>query len=262
MTGTVKTIEDTTTVTSYAQAYLPKSDPNRIYRIVGFLEYSMALRYLDQLALTVSEEESSAIDEIIKSEPEFKVYTNLSRRLQLAPSSLAEQPQREQDDFSRHGFKWITALARVEVGGMLASFTSHPAPFAAVAGKGYDALEYMELLVDGARTHYWALANDAQFKSVVRKFTPTAQSLTYLRRLNLANAFIKAAVGIAPQKFNPTQLAEFQTYLKPIDDARKSIRTTIELYLNTVKIAKNSSSKQRDELVERCYDGVCQKYSD
>lgn len=262
MTGTVKTVEDTTEVTSYAQAYLPKSDPNRIYRIVGFLEYSMALKYLDQLAQACSEEEFSAIDEIIKSEPEFKVYTNLSRRLQLAPSSLSEKPAREQDDYARHGFRWVTALARVELGGMLGSFTSHPAPFAAVAGKGYDATEYMELLVDGARTHYWALANDPQFKQVMKRFIPDAKSLTYLRRMNLATAFIKAAVRIAPNQFNQVQLAEFQAYLKPIDDARKSIRTTIEVYLNTIKMAKNTTSGRHDELVERCYDGVCVQYSD
>jgi hypothetical protein len=259
LTGSVTNFEDTTEVTSYAQAYLPKSDPNRIFRIVGFLEYSMALRYLDKLALNVSEEETDAIDEIIKSEPEFKVYTNLSRRLQLAPSSLTEKPQREKDDYSRHGFKWVTALARVELGGMLGSFTSHPAPFAAVAGKGYDAPEYMELLVDGARTHYWALANDPQFKLVMKKFNPDAKSLTYLRRLNLATAFITAAVGIAPQQFTPVQLAEFQSYLKPINDARKSIRTSIEVYVNTIRSAKSTSTSSHS-LVEQCYDGVCVQY--
>jgi hypothetical protein len=258
LTGTVKTLEDTTTTVS--ANYLPKSDPNRIYRIVGFLEYSMALKYLDQLALASSEEEFSAIDEIIKSEPEFKVYTNLSRRLQLAPSSLTEKPAREQDDYSRHGFKWVTALARVELGGMLGSFTSHPAPFAAVAGKGYDAPEYMELLVDGARTHYWSLANDPQFKVVMKKFTPDAKSLTYLRRLNLATAFIKSAVGIAPKQFSAVQLAEFQSYLEPINGARKKIRTTIELHLASIQTA--SSSKQSNHLVEQCYDGVCVQYSD
>ncbi len=260
MTGTVNTKEHTTNVTSVAQAYLPKSDPNRIFRIVGFLEYSMALYYLDQLALTSSEEEFSAIDEIIKSEPEFKVYTNLSRRLQRAPSSLAEKPAREKDDFSRQGFKWVTALARVEVGGMLASFTSHPTPFAAVAGKGYDKEEYAELLVDGARTHYWALVNDPQLKSIVRKFNPDAKSLTYLRRLNLANALIKAAVGIAPQHFTPLQLAEVQAYLKPIDDSRKSIRTAITVYLSAIQTASSSSSKKETNWVERCWDGVCVQY--
>ena len=238
--------------------YLPKSDPNRIYRIVGFLEYSMALRYLDKLALNCSEEEFSAIDEIIKSEPEFKVFTNLSRRLQLAPSSLTEKPLREQDDYSRHSFKWVTALARVEVGAMLASFTQHPAPFAAVAGKGYDAAEYMELLLDGARTHYWSLARDSQFKVVMKKFTPDAKSLTYLRRLNLATAFIKAAVGINPKQFSLLQLAEFESYLMPINDARKKIRTTIELHLASIQTA--SSSSQSNHLVEQCYDGVCVQY--
>jgi hypothetical protein len=80
--------------------------------------------------------------------------------------------------------------------------------------------------VDGA-TPRSAANNDPQFKLVMKKFTPDAKSLTYLRRLNLATAFIKAAVGIAPQQFSAVQLAEFQAYLKPINDARKSIRTMI-----------------------------------
>ena len=260
MTGSVKSLEDTTTVTAFVTAHLPKSDPNRIYRIVGFLEYAMALKYLDQLALAASVEEMDAINEIIKSEPEFKIYTNLARKLPMPPSSLAERPQNEQDDFSRHGFKWVTALARVELGGMLAGFSLHPAPFAAVAGKGYDAEEYMELLVDGARTHYWAMVNDPKFKQILRKFEPNGETLTYLRRLNLTEAFIGAAVAIAPQKYAPVQVAEFQSFLKPIKDARQNLRLSIELHLSQVRTA-STTSKNKYSIVEECLDGVCRTFT-
>ena len=39
---------------------------------------------------------------------------------------------------------------------MLAGFTDHPTPFAAVAGKGYDLAEYKEMLINGAKLHFWA----------------------------------------------------------------------------------------------------------
>jgi len=81
-TGTAVNTQTTTntTTTNYAQAYLPKDDPYLINRLVGFLEYSKALEAFDQLAALATSEEMSAIDDIIKSEPEFTVYTNLSRR--------------------------------------------------------------------------------------------------------------------------------------------------------------------------------------
>ena len=86
--------------------------------------------------------------------------------------------------------------------------------------------------------------------------------MTYLRRLNLANAFIKAAALIGAQRYTPVQLAELQSYLMPIKDARGSIRLSIESYLATTQAIQASTSSKRNEWVERCWDGVCQTYGD
>ena len=104
---------------------MPSDDPNLIYRLVGYLEYAKALENFDKLAAMAKYEEMNAIDEIIKSEPEFTIYTNLSRALEQGRSSLGEKPNGPSDDFARKGFRWITALARVELGAMLAGFTEH-----------------------------------------------------------------------------------------------------------------------------------------
>jgi hypothetical protein len=268
-TGTVvdtaKTQTTTTTTTNYAQAYLPKDDPYLINRIVGFLEYSRALESFDELAALASYEEMKAIDEIIKSEPEFKIFTNLSRRLEQGRSSLAESPNRPSDDFSRHSFNWVTALARVEVGAMLAGFTDHPNPFAAVVGKGYDLEEFKELLIDGAKLHFWALANDPEFAEVSKSFKANSQILTYLRRLNVATAFVYAAGELTGLELSPLQKEEVATYAKKLDDARKSFQIAIQLYLTTVASQTNTKTDKRvlertREYLEFCKNGACRPF--
>lgn len=255
----------TTTTTNYAQAYLPKDDPYLINRLVGFLEYSKALEAFDQLAALASYDEMNAIDEIIKSEPEFTVFTNLSRRLEQGRSSLAEKPNGPNDDFSRKGFRWVTALARVEVGAMLAGFTDHPNPFAAVAGKGYDIAEFKEMLIDGAKLHFWALANDPDFMELTKNFKPDGQTLTYVRRLNVATAFVYAAGGLTALELSPMQKEEVTTYAKNLDNARTSFQTAIQVYLSTIATQTNTKRDSQvightQEFVEFCQNGVCRPF--
>ena len=233
--------------------------------MVGFLEYSKALEAFDQLAALADYNEMNAIDEIIKSEPEFIVFTNLSRRLEQGRSSLAEKPNGANDDFSRKGFRWVTALARVEVGAMLAGFTDHPNPFAAVAGKGYDIAEYKEMLIDGAKLHFWALANDPDFAEITKNFKPDGQTLTYVRRLNVATAFVYAAAGLTGLELSPLQKEEVATYAKNLDDARNSFQNAIQLYLTQVIAQTNTKTDSRFvsrnlDYVEFCKSGVCRQF--
>lgn len=264
-TGTAvdSTKTTTTTTTNYAQAYLPKDDPYLINRIVGFLEYSKALEAFDELAALATFEEMKAIDEIIKSEPEFTIYTNLARRVDRGRSSLAEKPVGPNDDFSRKGFNWVTALARVEVGAMLAGFTDHPNPFAAVMGKGYDIAEFKEMLIDGAKTHFWALANDPDFAEATKTFKPNGETLTYVRRLNVATAFVYSAGGLTGLDLHPLQKEEVATYAKNLDDARASFQAAIQLYLSQVIAQTNTKTNTQNlgwQYVEFCNNGVCRSF--
>lgn len=256
-----KTTTETKT-TQYAKAYLPADDPYLINRLVGFLEYSKALENFDELAALATSAEMAAIDEILKSEPEFSVYTNLSRRLEQGRSTLAEIPLTRGDDFVRTGFRWVTALARVEVGAMLAGFTEHPNPFAAVAGTGYDLLEYKEMLIDGAKLHFWALTNDPDFIEIVKNFKPNGVTLTYVRRLNVATAFVYAAGGISALELSPIQREEVKTYAKNLDEARGSLQVAIQAYLSLVAAQTSSkkNSKLNSKLVELCNSGVCRPF--
>ena len=263
-TGTVANTQTTTTTTtnSYAQAYLPKDDPYLINRLVGFLEYTKALEAFDELAALTSFDELNAIDEIIKSEPEFTIYTNLSRRIEQGRSSLAEKPRGPNDVFARQGCRWVTALARVELGAMLAGFTDHPNPFAAVVGTGYDIVEFKEMLIDGAKLHFWALANDPDFSEATKTFKPNGETLTYVRRLNVATAFVYSAGGLTELELNPLQKEEVATYAKNLDDARSSFQAAIQLYLSQVLTKTNTTSNttNNSRFVEFCNNGVCRPF--
>ncbi|MFN0020987.1 MAG: hypothetical protein ACKVP0_22235 [Pirellulaceae bacterium] len=265
--GTTGTAVDTkttttTTTTNYAQAYLPKDDPYLINRLVGFLEYTKALEAFDELAALASFDEMKAIDEIIKSEPEFTVYINLARRIEQGRSSLAEKPNGPNDDFSRKGFRWVTALARVEVGAMLAGFTDHPNPFAAVMGKGYDVLEFKEMLIDGAKIHFWALASDPDFAEATKTFKPNGETLTYVRRLNVATAFVYSAGGLTELELSPLQKEEIATYAKNLDGARNSFQAAIQLYLSQVFSQTNTKTNTTNQraFVEFCNNGACRTF--
>lgn len=261
VTGTVATVQTETKTTNYYSNYLRPSDPNRIFRVVGFLEYSKALEFLDQLAALVTPEEMEAIDDIVKSEPEFTVYINLARRAEMGRSTLVEQPAGPSDDYARRGFRWVTALARVEVGAMLAGFSEQPLPFAVVAGKGYDHAEYKELLLDGAKMHFWSLTKDPGFIAIMRQFNPTGTTLAYLRRLNVASAFVYAVAASSGREMNPTQQQEVATYAKKLEDGRLDIRLDIEDYLKSVLRTTNTKvANQGNVLLEACYKGVCKQF--
>lgn len=263
-TGTVARTTSTTYRNDEYRPYLPKQDPYQINRLVGFHEYSQALEILDALVRMASPEELAVIDDLVKSEAEFTVYTNLARRLDQGRSALAEAPQQAGDDFARRGIRWVTALARVELAAMIAGYTEHPQPFAAVAGTGYDAVEYRALIIDGAKMHFWSLNSDPAMEPLFRNFQPNSKTLAYVRRLNVANSFVLAAALAGGFQPNSPQFAEWFQYNQHLSKARAALHAQIEIFLATVSSRQKSvanSSKQVD-LLEMCRSGACRKFAD
>ncbi|MBW3598372.1 MAG: hypothetical protein KY475_14005 [Planctomycetes bacterium] len=204
---------------------------------MGWFEYTRALALLDPLLNSVNEAELQVIEQIVKDRDEFAVYTNLSRRLEAAPSSLSELES--QGPVERRGLAWMMALARVELGAMAAGFTEHPRPFAMIAPSQYEAPAYLELLLDGARTHVLALRNDpaAQYYASMRGrsvtvreavYGPSGQgtpqtaaaneqrALAYARRVVVADEFIKAAAKFGAGALSPSQQSELASYREPL----------------------------------------------
>jgi hypothetical protein len=201
--GTMRMAQQTTTETT--QSGVTKEDQSLIFRVVGFLEYVTALRYLDPLARSATAEEREALDQLIQEYPEFAVYTNLAARYQTGGINAAQHQIR--DDDRRSGLRWVLALARVEVGGILATFAQMPYPFVSVSPTDYEMAAYRDLLMDGARMHYLSLTNDPMLQRAAQGI-PGRAMFMYIRRLRVATAFIEAAGGSNAADLTPLQQAE------------------------------------------------------
>ena len=229
--GSQTTRTTTDTIAVFSNSLAP-ADRTLIFRLVGFYEYIKALEHFDALTQISDQNELQVIDEIIREKDEFAVYVNLSRHLQRTNSSLSEAGVDPEHNFERRGLAWITALARVEVGAMLAGFTNVASPFEWVRPRQLELAAYRELLEDGMRTHYWALANDPEFQQIATG-RPDYKTVAYVRRLTVANAFLEAAakIGLNTGQLVPEQLGELYKWKSDLVQVQSGMIANIGKYL-------------------------------
>jgi len=125
---------------------------------------------------------------------------------------------------------WVVALARLEAGAILGTFTTLPAPFEIIGPSQYEMPAYKELLMDGAQTHYWALVNDASVKAVAAN-PPGTEMLAYIRRLNLARAMLSAAARSNAKDLSSTQWSQLVEEDQQLLNLRNSYSQQIDRYL-------------------------------
>lgn len=193
----------------------------------------MALRYFDELLRRLTQDELQAVDEIIAANDSFTVFDNLSRLARPMPSSLASKQISASDDFSRRGLAWVMALARIELGAIFATFTEHPYPFTVVKPSGFEMDAYQALLLDGVRTHYWALARDPALRKVSRTSPENPVVLSYSRRLKLVRRMLKATAKVGMGELNVLQYRELASWNKDLDALQMGLLVVIQSYLTT-----------------------------
>lgn len=122
-----------------------------------------------------------------------------------------------------HGFQWMTALARIELGAILALFTEVKTPFAVFDSPTQDRANYRELLVSGFQQHYAEMqADDSLADALRRKFQAAPQqALSVTRRLIMTVAMSRHAVDTWPDSFTETQL---QQVGQQFDDAQQALQ--------------------------------------
>jgi len=194
----------TTTSSVRSWGAVAPEDQSLVYRVVGTLEYMSALRDLDAFLGSASAEEIAAADRFVASRPEFTVFTRLSDRFRLSSQAWINSGQ---GAAQQRGLMWVVALARLEAGAIVGTFTTLPAPFEIVGPSRWEMPAYKELLMDGALTHYLALTNDGNVAMVAKK-PPDSEMLAYIRRLNLARAMLSAAARSNAQELSPQDWAE------------------------------------------------------
>ena len=225
---------------------LKEADQTVLPRLVGFYEYVRAIDLLGQLVRSSTPEEIRVYNEIVAKHPELGIYTNLSRLVEPKGSSLAEQSAAEEDDFKRSGLDWMIALAKVELGAMLASYTDNPIPFAVVKPSKFEEAAYAELLLDGARYHYWSLTKDPLFRQIIERsaFQPSSETVAYVRRLTLSRLFLVAAIDYRGKNWTGDQLLEATKWKNELDSFRKGIVQNIQRYLAQVASVPTGSVSQ------------------
>lgn len=125
-------------------------------RLVGYLEYKQSLDHFQRFLASATPDELAAADELVRDRDELVVYTNLSQLLDPAARVADESRASAADTFERRGLEWVIALARLEHQAMLVGFTAEPAPLLDSLPPAHAGEAYSELLLDGARMHYFA----------------------------------------------------------------------------------------------------------
>ena len=217
-------------------------------RLVGYYEYGNALRELDKLIKMSTQEELYELDKMVAERDEFTVYTNLSRKLRSGPSSLNEPLDEKRE---QRGLRWVTALARAELGAILAAFTDAPKPFEIVANPEFDLKEYREVLLDGARSHYWALVNDPRLRSITRSLRVNSQVLSYSRRLVMARAMLRAAVKSGIDEYSPVQLRELSSWKESLDETQTYLTGKIRAHLQGT-VNRSDPVTSSSEFIDAC----------
>jgi hypothetical protein len=219
-------------------------DERDAQRVVGFLEYSEAAQRFNKLVSLCNQEELAAIDGWLSRHDEFAVYTNLSRKFEKKPGPLSESPLSPEDRFERRGLKWMLALAKVELGGVLAGFTHLKRPFATA----FDREEIAELLLDGLRTHYYVLRDDPKLAAILKRKALDTELLGYARSMVISQAFSQAVQREWKGRLNEAQAAELKLWQTAMQDWQKRMQRNVDEFL-----AQNGN----DRLV--ACQGACQK---
>lgn len=229
-------------------AYLADFDepnPSDAYQIVGYQEYANALNHLVPLVQRADEEALAAYDKVIKSMPELAIYTNLSRRFNFAltqnssltpllrrtlnlynSSSLKDNEDLAAAEYKHAGIGWLIALARLEHGSIEIGYQKNVSPFNLTHLTTVETPAFLELLLDGARSHYWAMNMDPVTHDLLDGNVPKVSdrtALAYGRRAVLVQKMLETLKRLAGVQFTLIQKQELQTWYDNLSEVREGV---------------------------------------
>ena len=229
-------------------AYLADFDepnPSDAYQIVGYQEYANALNHLVPLVQRADEEALAAYDKVIESMPELAIYTNLSRRFNFAltqkssltpllrrtlnlynSSSLKDNEELAAADYKHAGIGWLIALARLEHGSIEIGYQKNVSSFNLTHLTTVETPAFLELLLDGARSHYWAMNMDPVTHDLLNGNVPKVSdrtALAYGRRAVLVQKMLETLNRLAGVQFTPIQKQELQTWYDNLSEVREGV---------------------------------------
>jgi|GEM_PF-2505819 hypothetical protein len=218
----------TNRVTTTVVTYIDNQDPNLIYRVVGFSEYTNSLLAFSGLYKYCTESELLAMDELVKERSEFEIEVNLSRKLEHSPSTLVDEV-RLGDNSKRRGLRWISALARAEVATALAGFAAQQDAFATLATK-HDQTQFEALILDGARCHFWSMSKDPGLRLAFAGDSNVNRTLAHARQQIVAESLLRAIVKLNPNRFDDNQKQELTRWKTALDKIQETLVERIAQY--------------------------------
>jgi len=218
---------NTQTDRSFVQGEIDPQDDSIPPRIVGTLEYSSAIAYLEKLISLSDEEEIEVYDKVIAQLPEFTFYSGMTAGVKQPQPTVGNNvagadPQDDPDgQFRKQSLAWMLALAKVELNATRSMYWPGDKAFIQPAGT-FGLIEYYHVLLDDVAAHLQAIETDDEFKKAIKKFLEIASSDTvaYLRRLKLISSMLIAL----EQSGDPMIAEKSAQYRKKID----AYNTTLE----------------------------------
>jgi len=223
-------------------------------RIVGFHEYHNALKLFDRLSAISTAEEMKVYDEVFKKRPEFAIFVGQPSTVGLRGDRIVFTRT-----FKQSGLNWITALARVELGSMIAAFSEKENPFREVAPTKFDAAEFNLLLSEGWESHRVAIQVLAKLNEEAKgKTTPGSRAgaiVKIARRSKLASDIVVVAAGTMNPSTSEGKYEQLQKAYDQLQDYRDQLSNQLTSEMKRAAYAGSGSPGWQTSSIPSCARG-------
>lgn len=182
------------------------------YRLVGSYEYANAIAMLDKLISISTSQEIRVYDTMLDERPEFTFFNGMHAAFVTPPELVndnSSQRKEIKDQFKKKGLAWMTALARIELAATESAYGKQKRPFE-VFSTPFDLPAYLEILGGDAVAHMKSLAEEENFRRVLRRaHRSDSLTLAYLRRIKLIKDMLEALMA--------TDNPEIVSRIRPLD---------------------------------------------
>lgn len=229
-------------------------DESFLPRIVGFHEYHQALKLFDRLAAISTDTEMQAYDEVIQRRPEFSIYVGRPDTVQSRANRMVFQ-----QSFRQSGLAWVTALARVELGAMIAAFSERENPFGQLAPTRYDVIEFQQLLAEGWSSHFLGTQQIARIHDASKsQLAPGERGTAILkiaRRAKLASDMVVVAAGTMNPAASDDRFVSLQRDYDQLQEYRNQLSSQLKAEINRARGQVRSNSGWQTERIPLCARG-------
>lgn len=170
--------------------------------MVGYLEYEQALRALEELVKTSTEEELRIADTIVREWDRHVVRMDDRHIAQASDSAQRQQPS-DVKAVDRRGLAWVMALARIERAAMIVVTMLDNSTFSSLQCSSFEEQALQTLLEHDAATSWWSLRQDPVYRQLeendLTKLNPHVVQ-TYYQRLTMVEAFQRGVLRFKPRQ--------------------------------------------------------------